>query len=74
MRLLLKVFTKNISNKDPLSMHRTGSNETALVSEFPYMISDEHVIIALGPRKKPVFILSDEFCEEQGISLSSSKG
>ena len=54
-------------------MHRTGSNETVLVSEFPYMISDEHVIIALGPRKKPVFILSDEFCEEQGISLSSSK-
>ena len=51
MRLLLKVFTKNISNKDPLSMHRTGSNETALVSEFPYMISDEHVINALGPRK-----------------------
>ena len=48
-------------------MHRTGSNETVLVSEFPYMISDEHVIIALGPRKKPVFILSDEFCEEQAF-------
>ena len=45
-------------------MHRTGSNETALVSEFPYIINDEHVIIASGPRKKPVFILSDEFCEE----------
>ena len=55
-------------------MHRTGSNETALVSEFPYMIGDEHVINALGPRKKPVFILSDEFCEGQGIFLSSSKG
>ena len=60
---LLKVF-KNIyiyiyisneteygSVEDPLSMDRTGSNETALISEFPYIINDEYVIIASGQEK-----------------------
>ena len=43
---------KNISNEaeygsveDPLSMHKTGSNETALVSEVPPIINDKIVII-----------------------------
>ena len=30
------------SVQDPLSMHRTGSNETALVSEIPSVIDDEN--------------------------------
>ena len=40
-------------------MHRTGSNETVQVSEFPSIINDGNVIIAQGQGKKPVFILSD---------------
>ena len=48
-------------------MHRIGPNETALVSEFPSIINDENVIIAPGQGKKPVSILSDEFCEEQAF-------
>ena len=40
-------------------MHRTASNETALVSEIPNIINDENVVIV------PVSISSDEFCEEQ---------
>ena len=48
-------------------MHRTGSNQTALVSEIPYIINDENVTIAPGQRKKPVSILSNEFCEEHAF-------
>ena len=33
-------------------MHRTGSHETALVSEIPYIIIDENVIIAPWQGKK----------------------
>ena len=40
-------------------MHRTASNEAALVSEIPNIINDENVVIV------PVSISSDEFCEEQ---------
>ena len=65
------IYAKVISNEteygsveDPLSMHRTGSTETALVSEIPSIINDENIIFAPGQRKKPVSILSDEFCEE----------
>ena len=32
-------------------MHRTGSNETALVSEFPSIINDGNVITAQGQGK-----------------------
>ena len=46
-------------------MHRTGSKETALVSEFLSIVNDENVIIAPGQGKKAVFILSNKFCEEQ---------
>ena len=67
--MLVKVFTKKLfqmkqcgSVEDPLSMHRTGSNETELVSEIPSIIKDEKVIIAPGQGKKPVPILNDEFC------------
>ena len=49
------------SVEDPLSMHRTGSNETAIVSEILYVINDENIIIAPGQEKKSVSILSDEF-------------
>ena len=55
IKMLLKVFTKNISTEteygsveDPLSKHRTGSNETTLVSEIPNITNDENVIIAPG--------------------------
>ena len=40
-------------------MHRTASNETALVSEIPNIINDENVVIV------PVSISSDGFSEEQ---------
>ena len=62
------------SVKDPLSIHRSGSNETALVSEIPYIINDENVIIALRQRRKKVSILSDEFCEEQAFPYLLPKG
>ena len=48
-------------------MHRTGSNETAFVSETPYIINDKNVIIAPGQGKKPVSILCDELYEEQAF-------
>ena len=48
--------TEYDSVEDPLSIHRTASNETALVSEIPYIINDENVIIAPGERQKPVSI------------------
>ena len=53
--------------EDPLSKHRTRSNETALVSEIPYIINDENVITAPGNGKNPVLILLDKFCEEQAF-------
>ena len=55
-------------------MHRTGSNETALVSEIPSIIKDEKVIIAPVQGKKPVSILNDEFCEEQAFPYLLPKG
>ena len=71
------IRTKIISNEteygsveDPLSMHRTGSNETALVSEIPSIVNDENVMIALGQGEKPVSVLSDEFCEAFPYLLS----
>ena len=48
-------------------MHRTASNETTLISEIPNIINEENITIAPGQRKKPVSILSDEFCEEQAF-------
>ena len=60
--------------EDLLSMHSTGSNETVLVSEIPSIINDENVIIAPGQGKKPVSILSDEFCEEQAFPYLLPKG
>ena len=52
------IHKKNISNKtvygsieDSLSMHRTGSNETALVSDISRITNDENVIIAPGKGK-----------------------
>ena len=36
------------SVEDRLSMHRTGSNKTVLLSEIPSIINDENVIIAPG--------------------------
>ena len=51
--MLLKVFTKVTSNEteygsveDPLSMHRTRSNETTLLSKFLSIINNKNVIRA----------------------------
>ena len=41
-------------------MHRTRSNETALVSEIPCIINNENFIIAPGQEKKLVLILIDQ--------------
>ena len=75
------IHTKVISNEteygsveDPLSMHRTGSNETALVLEIPSIINDEYVIIAPGQGKKTASTLDDEFCEEQAFPYHLPKG
>ena len=64
------IHTKVISNEteygsveDPLSMHRTGSNETALVLKIPSIINDKYVII-----------LNDEFFEEQAFPYHLPKG
>ena len=65
--------TEYDSVEDTLSMHRTASNETALVSEVSYIINDENVIIASGQGKKPVSILSNGFCEEQAFPISFLK-
>ena len=75
------IHAKFISNEieygsvgDPLSMRRTGSNETALVSEIPSIINDENVITAPGQGKKPVSVLNDEFCEVQAFPYILPKG
>ena len=75
------IHKKNISKEkeygsveDPLSMHRTGSNETAVVSEIPCLINDENVIIAPGQGKIPMSVLNDEYCEEQSFPYLLPKG
>ena len=64
------------SVEDPLSMHRTGSNETTLVLEIPSIINDENVIIAPGQGKKTVSvsISNNEFWEEQAFPYLFLKG
>ena len=66
--------TEYVSIEDPLSMHRTGSNETTLGLEIPSIINDGNVIIAPGQGKKPVSTLSDEFCEGQAFPYLLPKG
>ena len=53
VRMSLKVF---FSIEDPLSMHRTASNETALLSEIPLITNHGNVKIAPGQGKKSVLI------------------
>ena len=67
-------FKQYGSVEDPLNKHRTGSNETALVSEIPNIINDENIIIVPGQGKNPVSILSDQFYEEQAFPYLLSKG
>ena len=43
--------TEYASVEDPLSMHRTASNETTLISEFPNITNEKNVIIAPGQGK-----------------------
>ena len=70
--------TEYDSIEDPLNVLRTASNETAFVSvvsaQVSYIINDKNIIIAQGQGKKPVSILSDEFCEEQAFPYLLPKG
>ena len=59
--------------EDSLSMHRTASNETSLMSEISIIINEENVI-APGQGKKSVSRLSDEFCEKQALAYLLPKG
>lgn len=61
--MLLKIFTKKIisneteycSVENPLSMHKTRSNKTAVVLKIPSAINVENVIIAPGQGKKSFY-------------------
>ena len=55
-----------------LSIYTTATNAT--VSEIPYIINDENVIIAPGQGERPVSRLSDKFCEEQASPHLLPKG
>ena len=56
--------TERGSAEDPLSMQRTESNETAIVSGIPSITIDENVTIAPGQGKKTVSIFTDYiFCQ-----------
>ena len=50
--------TEYATIEDPLSLHRTSSNATSVISEIPNIINEENVIIAPGQIKNPVSILS----------------
>ena len=65
---------KEFSVKDPLNMLRTASNETTLVSKNPNITNEKNVIIATEKWKKPLSILSDEYCEKQAFPYLLSKG
>ena len=69
---------KNISNEaeygsveDPLNMHKTGSNETALVSEVPPIINDKIVIIGEHTRENTNFNFKRWILWIPNISLAS---
>ena len=51
------------SVEDPLNMNRTASNETVVLSEVSNIILLAKMILLYWGRK-PVSILSDEFCDE----------
>ena len=71
---LISSKTEYGSFEDPSNMDRTGSNETALASETSSINDNKNVIIAPGQLKKPVSVLSDEFCEEQAFHYLFPKG
>ena len=58
----------------PLNMHRTASNQTALVSEILYISDEENLRIVPAQRKKTFSIFSDKFCDEQAYSYLLPKG
>ena len=45
---IISTEAEYVSVEDPLSMYRNGLNETALVSETPYIINDENVKLHQG--------------------------
>ena len=55
-------------------MHRTGLNETALVSEMPIVLDKKNVIMRPGQGKIPASLLHDNTCEELAFLYSFSKG
>ena len=75
------IHSKVISNETQyglveysLSKYRTGSNETALVSEIPCIINISNINTAPVQRKKSALILSDKPCEEQAFPHLLPKG
>ena len=66
--------TEYASVEDLLNMHRTVSNKTTLISEIPNVNNEEDVIVALGQRKKPALILTDEIYIEQAFPYLPPKG
>ena len=61
-KMLPEIIHKNYFNrnriwsgKDPLSMHRTESNEAARFSDISSTINDENIITAPGQQEKNSF-------------------
>ena len=68
----LKTLSKKVTQnelqfsliEDPLNMHRSGTNETVLVSEVPNIFDKENVIKAPKQEKSPLTVLNDDRHEE----------
>ena len=54
-------------------MHRTGLNETALVSEMPIVLDKKNVIMRPGQGKIPASLLHDNTYEELAFLYSFFK-
>ena len=60
----LEIHDDNLEEIDnPLDDLRVGSTETMLISNIPYSIEQENIIIAPGENKKPLSLMTDENCE-----------
>ena len=57
--------TEYASAEDPLSIHRTASNETNFISEILDLINEKNVIIAPGQGRKLISILRDEILSQR---------
>ena len=56
---------EEVEQENPLDAYRTAATETVLISKVPVQIVDnENITIAPCQGKKPMSILSDNYCEE----------